>query len=140
MSNGAVLESPFAPYFPLPFRALFFGGLGLLCWATNLHGLQQLGIDTAAVLGLRSSQHDHGTPKSHGTETSLLYLSVYKLFASYTAWNTFGWVLYRYFSQADPEIVDLFKFIPIVLFLGILMVLATPSRYFQRRERDAFLL
>lgn len=135
MSNGAVLESPFAPYFPLPFRALFFGGLGLLCWATNLHGLQQLGIDTAAVLGLRSSQL-----KSYDTEASLLYISVYKLFASYTAWNTFGWVLYRYFGQADPEIVDLFKFIPIVLFLGILMVLATPSRYFQRRERDAFLL
>ena len=51
--EGVPIEAPFAASFPLPFRVLVLAGTGILCWATNLHGLHILGIDAAAALDIR---------------------------------------------------------------------------------------
>ena len=55
-------ELAFSAHFPLPFRVLFLGCLGILGWATNLHGLTALGIDAASALEL--STH-HGRLTAH---------------------------------------------------------------------------
>ena len=41
------IEAPFAASFPLPYRVFVLSGLGILGWATNLHGLHALGIDAS---------------------------------------------------------------------------------------------
>ena len=42
-------EISFSTSFPLPYRVLVLGAVGVLGWATNLHGLTLLGIDAASA-------------------------------------------------------------------------------------------
>ena len=44
---------PFSASFPLPFRVLFLIGLAQFLWATNLHLLNHIGLDTAWILDFR---------------------------------------------------------------------------------------
>jgi hypothetical protein len=43
----------FSLSFPLPFRVLFLIGLAQLLWATNLHILHLLGLDTSWILDIK---------------------------------------------------------------------------------------
>lgn len=52
----------FSASFPLPFRVLFLIGLAIFLWATNLHVLHLLGLDTAYILDFR----DPGEPFAEG--------------------------------------------------------------------------
>ena len=49
-------EIAFSTNFPLPYRVLALGAVGILGWATNLHGLNLLGIDAATALELSTRQ------------------------------------------------------------------------------------
>ena len=144
------LETPWAAVFPLPFRVLFLGGIGILCWATNLHALHLLGIDVISVFDLGpQSLHQHLHSPSHirtgsGLQSVLipnaLYTPIYHFFAAYTAWALLGWLFFRYCTHDNIQLVDSYKYIPIVVCLVIMIVLVAPYNNFYRHERDRFLL
>lgn len=143
MSNIENIESPFASSFPLPFRVILLGGLGILCWATNIHGLHLLGIDLVEALEINS--HDLPLPRLSIGRRSLLdphglASSSYRLFYAYALWGLASWSAFRYCTSAGPELVDVYKFIPTVTGLAIILALASPFNVFERRERHKFLL
>lgn len=137
---------PFAASFPLPFRVLFLAGFGILCWATNLHGLSLLGIDVATALGTGSRETQpyplplRPATSHHLSSGSTLYRPVYRLFVLYAAWCLSGWLLFRYLVHDDSASVDVYKFIPLICSLVVLMILISPFRFAYKRERDTFLV
>ena len=135
-------EAPFAVVFPLPFRVILLGGLGVLCWATNLHGLQLLGIDTTAALEIRAYDHEYNVPRltSYPQNAGALVRSVYRLFYAYALWSLLGWAVFRFLTHDDPALVDEYKFVPAVFGLMLVMFLICPFNVFERHERDRFLL
>lgn len=77
--------------FPLPYRVFGLFGLGILAWATNLHGLDKLGVDTVSALDLRTEGvHARGPLISHRSAgynqviAANLYTSAYRVFIGYT--------------------------------------------------------
>lgn len=136
------IEAPFAVVFPLPFRVILLGGLGLLCWATNLHGLQLLGIDATAALDARAHDAYDSIPRSTPVvqDARSLVRAVYRLVYAYAMWSLLGWALFRFLTHDDPALVDDYKFVPAVFGLMIVMFLVCPFDVFERHERDRFLL
>ncbi|KAJ7703034.1 EXS family-domain-containing protein [Mycena rosella] len=132
--------------FPLPFRVLVLAGLGILGWATNLHGLDLLGVDAVAAMDLRvdapASSHlpPHlsagSKPPSH---PSVIYTAVYRLGAAYSVWCFFSWATFRYLTYGNMRLVDAFGYIPAISALVALLVLILPVDAFYKRERDKFL-
>lgn len=139
MADDLAIEAPFAATFPLPFRVMLLGGLGLLCWATNLHGLQLLGIDAADALELKA--YDGFSSLAHPVHsTRALYDVTYKLFYAYSTWSFVGWAFFRYCTRGDFDLVDRYKATPAIFFLLSFMVLICPFNIFHKRERDQFLV
>lgn len=137
------IEAPFAVVFPLPFRVILLGGIGLLGWATNLHGLQKLGIDAPAALDIRARDtYDISTPRltTIPQDARTLVRAVYRLFYAYAMWSLLGWALFRFLTHDDPTLVDDYKFVPAVFGLMIIVFLICPFNVFERHERDRFLL
>ncbi|EKM54533.1 uncharacterized protein PHACADRAFT_175055 [Phanerochaete carnosa HHB-10118-sp] len=150
-------EITFSARFPLPFRVLFLGGLGVLGWATNLHGLSALGIDAASALELSThqphrlthhpysaSEPDTPLPTARGgwklvPHPATLYGPVYRLFFCYAIVLCLGWACYQHATRADVGLVDVYKFVPGVLMLFLLMMLVSPFDVAGKRERDKFL-
>ncbi|KAH7888483.1 EXS family-domain-containing protein [Phlebopus sp. FC_14] len=135
-------EVPLAASFPLPFRVLFLVGMGILGWATNLHGLQLLGIDGPNTLGLQKGHVRLPLRTSpHGGQFSARasYIPVYRFFAGYSIWCFIAWSLYRMATNSSTALVDVFRYIPAVCLLGVLTVLVCPYDVFYKRERDSFL-
>lgn len=140
------IEAPFAVEFPLPFRVLLLGGLGILCWATNLHGLSLLGIDVAGALELRpqdigflSSPRLTIPPRTQG-DARALARAVYRLFFTYATSMTAAWLLFRICTRDLHEYVDWYKFIPAVSMLCVVMGAIFPYGVLQSHVRDQFLL
>ncbi|KAG8213619.1 EXS family-domain-containing protein, partial [Butyriboletus roseoflavus] len=134
-------EVPLAASFPLPFRVLFLVGLGVLGWATNLHGLQLLGIDGPGALEFQASSHlPLRSPSSSGHFSARSFYSpLYRIFAGYTSWCFAAWLLFRAATQSDTDLVDLFRYVPAVCMLGVVTALMCPYDIFHKRERDWFL-
>lgn len=133
---------PLSTSFPLPFRVLFLIGLGILGWATNLHGLHLLGIDAGSALELSSGRTFLPTNSSSSRVSSfprLSYMPVYRLFAGYATWCFAGWSFFRLATHSNTLLVDTFKYIPALSSLGVLTTLICPFELCQKRERDMFL-
>ncbi|KAG9316290.1 EXS family-domain-containing protein [Chiua virens] len=132
------LQVPLAVAFPLPFRVLFLVGLGVLGWATNLHGLQRLGIELEFY---SSSNHlPLRSPPSNGhASTQSTHRPIYRIFVGYTAWCFAAWIVFRAATRSDTALVDLFRYVPAVCILGVVTALVCPYDVFHRRERDQFL-
>lgn len=133
---------PLATSFPLPFRVLFLISLGILGWATNLHGLHLLGIDAPSALELHSSRVFLPTtsPSSRAfSSTRAPYMPIYRLFAGYSTWCFAGWSFFRLATRSNIMLVDAFKYIPVLSSLGVLTALICPYEICQKRERDAFI-
>ncbi|EMD37342.1 hypothetical protein CERSUDRAFT_114018 [Gelatoporia subvermispora B] len=141
-------ELLFSAAFPLPFRVLCLAGLGILGWATNLHGLYAFGIDPVSALDLR--RHDDSrlttslpTTRGHGWKSiahpSTVYGPVYRLFIAYSVWTLFAWTAFRFATYGDVYLVDTFKFVPAVAASCLCMALICPWDVFQKAERDKFL-
>jgi ABC-type dipeptide/oligopeptide/nickel transport system permease subunit len=149
VDGGLGRETPLAASFPLPFRALFLVGIGILGWATNLHITHSFDIDSTGVLDLAQ---DSGTRTPLPTDrryphrptrdayAAAAYTPVYRLFVSYAALCTFAWTLFSLITRGEVEAVDSHKYIPAVTCLGVLGMLLSPWDVFYPRERDAFLL
>ena len=60
-------EITFSVNFPLPYRVLALGAVGILGWATNLHGLHLLGIDATSALELSTRSAHHSSAREKGS-------------------------------------------------------------------------
>ncbi|KAG8746355.1 hypothetical protein FRC10_005344 [Ceratobasidium sp. 414] len=157
--------------FPLPYRVfLLIGtrphylsvgraahsrdtGLGIFFWATNLHVLQLLGIDTVWVLDLRRDKLPASSPptplpttRTHdlpydisSLEAVSLYKSVYKLLLSYGLWIGAGWAYFRLMTGGVSKSVDAYKTLPAFTAAGIIFGLVCPFNVLMKRERFRFL-
>ena len=150
-------EITFSTNFPLPYRVLVLGAVGVLGWATNLHGLNAMGIDAATALELRTRQTTHrstnssSSPESATTplpthngwklvaHPSSIYRPVYKLFLQYSLVTLASWAVFHHAVDGKLESVDMFKFIPAVTMIFLFMLLVCPFDVFEKRERDKFL-
>lgn len=148
MSNN--VEIPFAATFPLPFRVLFLAGMGILGWATNLHGLNIHGIDAVTALELRKTSMDY-TPLRGPLPThrgpgfkfvpnpAVVYDPIYRLFTLFAVWCFIAWATFRLVTHGNVVLVDIFRYIPAICSLGVLVVLICPLDIIYKRERDMFL-
>lgn len=129
-----------APAFPLPFRVLFLLSSGVLAWATNLHGLHLHGVDGPSVLqSNRSSLPIIRSSASKPVASPPSHRPVYRLFFYCAAWCLFIWFVYRYSTIHHVEYVDVFKYLPAVGALGLVIGLVCPFEVLELYEREKFL-
>lgn len=149
MKSDFLDELQFSAAFPLPFRVLCLVGLGILGWATNLHGLHLWGIDAGGVLdlnihdGYRLASSPLPTDRragwKHANTTAQTYGPVYRLFGAYAGWMCVAWAVYRLATRGDVGGVDGFKFVPALAALCALTVLVCPFNVLYKHERDKFI-
>lgn len=147
--NEGVPAPHFAATFPLPFRVLFLVGLGILSWATNLHGLDRLGIDSASAIDLKSYDGLRYRPIAFSnrpdpgslivSHISRHYVSVYRLFVLFSIWVTFAWIIFRYATFGEVLLVDKFRYIAAICGLVVTLGIICPFNILEKRERDMFL-
>ncbi|KAH9485107.1 Protein ERD1-like protein 1 [Psilocybe cubensis] len=131
--------------FPLPYRALLLIGLGIFGWASNLHGLDILGVDAVSAMDLRTDTYSsnsvmpvhHSTSFRH-TKAAILYHSVYRIFFSYATACFFSWTIYRFVTQGDPLRVDAYGYIPGITAIALLLILLCPYNIMFLHERAKF--
>lgn len=135
---------PWSLALPLPFRVQAVVGLGILCWATNLHGLDYMNIDVISAMDMQidtSQLPHHRNPALKARPTAhSLYRSTYRLFFIYSAWCFGSWVLFRLVTHDDPSRADAFGFIPCVSTLVVVLGLVSPFSIIEKVERDKLLL
>jgi hypothetical protein len=124
--------------FPLPFRVLFLLSSGVLAWAMNLYGLHLHAMD---VLHLDRSALSTTRPPGpkHVTQVSPPYRPVYRLFLHCATWCLSIWFIYRYSTLHHVEYADVFKYLPAVSALGLVIGLVCPFDVLELREREKFL-
>lgn len=133
--------------FPLPFHVIVLVGLAILGWATNLHGLDILGIDVATAIDLRTdgigalhAYTHHGlSRRSFNMELAVHYRAVYRLFMAYCLLGLTSWALYRIITHGDLVLVDAFGYIPAVGALLAFGVLLCPYNVLHKAERRKFI-
>lgn len=161
MDGEDILAS--SAFIPLPFRALALVGVGLLCWATNLHILHLLGIDVATVLETRSQKIPLSTPSSppHGSpsespiplapaysphtiasssSSTALYPAIYRLFVIYAAWVLITYVAFKMAINGDMRLMNRSRGIVTLASVGVVVGLFCPFNILQKRERDTFMV
>ncbi|KAG8871139.1 hypothetical protein FRB98_001013 [Tulasnella sp. 332] len=153
MDGEDILAS--SAFIPLPFRVLGLVGLGILCWATNLHILHLLGIDTANVLETRPDKLPLSLPPSpqpvlsHDSSSSLgsshqssasLHRPVYRLLIIYSVWVIATYVAFKMAINGDMKMMDRSRSIATLASIGALTGLFCPFNILQKRERDIFLV
>ncbi|KAI0036875.1 EXS family-domain-containing protein, partial [Vararia minispora EC-137] len=134
--------------FPLPFRALFLIGLGILGWAANLHGLHVFGVDAVRVFDLGTDADDDinhalhhiGHSRRQLPDPKSVYQPIYRLAAFYCSWCFAAWVLYHLAVEGDPALVDVYKFIPSLCALSFIILVLAPQNVLARLHRDSFIL
>lgn len=138
------LEFGYSLSFPLPFRVFALTSLGILAWATNIHGLDNLGVDVVSALDLRVG--DHHSPSQRywpdsprKADVTVLYKNVYRIFITYSVWCLVSWTTFRSLSQGNPTLVDVYGYIPAVFALLTVIILLLPFHVLFKPERDKFL-
>ena len=130
--------------FPLPYRVLFLIGLGILAWATNLHGLNSCGVDVIGAMALRVETNPSNPsiptyrPAFNHSKIASLYQSAYRLFLSYTAICISSWVFFRLMTRGDPSLTDKYGYVPVITAIAIAFLLLCPYDVLVRSERDKF--
>jgi hypothetical protein len=146
-------NSHFSVVFPLPYRCLVLVGIGILGWATNLHGLYFLGIDTGHALdirrqetststalgSLRTSTGLHSSRSISYAHPSTLYGPIYRLFLIYASFTAASWLFFRITTAGLASTTDSAKYIPSVTFIIIIATLLSPWLFPHRQERFTFL-
>ena len=160
--------SPFSAIFPVPFRVLALVGLGGLCWATNLHLLDYLGIDSgqalqvphykqtsdgAPVLSLPShspsprvdTPSPTGTPSSYFpalgsiyAHPSSLYPALYRILLSYLIPAGGGWVLFYWLTRGNVETLNAAKWVPAICYVVLIVAAVIPLHNIYGAQRSYF--
>jgi len=134
-------------FFPLPYRVLVLFGLGILAWATNLHGLHLLGVNAVAALELHtdglSPQVLSLSSRLNGhfgyTAPSVVYNPTYMLAVAYGTFCLSSWTLYHMCTRDERLFVDAFGYLPLITALTISAFVFCPIDVLFKRERDKFL-
>ena len=144
------LVSLFSAVFPLPFRVLSLVGLGGLCWATNLHILDWLGVDVAQALQMPHHKAPNGLP-SHTlpysvsessclgptyTHSSTLYRPIYKIVGTYISFVTSCWFLFYLLTRGDINSLNATKWVPAVCWTVVLVSTVLPLRDIYGTQRS----
>ena len=130
----SVEVSTFSVVLPLPFRVLLLLGLGAFLWASNLHVLRLLGIDAAHVLQTPKASVS-ASPTAFSRPPSL-HPPIYSLLVAYSAWVCAGLAVYHVFTRADVDALDQYKFIPIIVYAGVLAAAILPFSKTLRSQRS----
>ena len=154
---------PFSASFPLPFRVLFLVGLAQFLWATNLHVLHLVGIDTAWILDIRDPESSveplppeperleltalglppvTPPPRINGTAVppsrpSSLHAPMYRMFGLYSLWVGGGWALFQWITGGEAEAMERWRALIGVIAVGPLLAALLPWRGVGDRERRA---
>jgi len=133
--------------FPLPYRTFLLIGLGILGWATNLHGLDAAGVDAVAAMDLRTDTNPskptmpvHHSLSFNHSKAIVLYNSVYRLLFLYSAFCFLSWCFFRLLTHGDAILVDYYGYIPLVTAITILLILICPYNILLKTEREKFAL
>ncbi|GAA5839567.1 hypothetical protein JCM11251_003548 [Rhodosporidiobolus azoricus] len=159
----------FSIAYPLPFRILFLSTLTLLGFATNLHLLAYLGIDTAAVLDVRLQPPAHllpnAIPSSSASSAALssparpgalptspsaappppyahptkLYPPLYQLGLLGLAWTAVGWLAFRNLTGGDEAAMNAWRGEPAFVAVVVGAALVWPGNVLCRRQRMQFI-
>lgn len=144
MDSDVSIEAHFAASFPLPFRVFVLINVGILCWATNLHGLYVFGIDATSALDIGSHDPHAYTglilSAPRPSDTLALARSVYRLCCTYTFIVFCGWCWFRASTHGELSMVDSYKWIPAVTGLALTILIICPFNIAEKRVRDMFLL
>lgn len=147
IDNAIVLISDFSGRYPLPFRVLFLSFTTVLGFATNLHLLAALGIDTALVLDIRV---DSDRPQSHPSSVrspvvgplahpARLYPPIYGLAGLGLAWTVLGWWMFLFVTGGDPASMVRWRVFPVLTALAVGAGAVCPWRMLYKRERMMYL-
>ena len=144
---GDDIGTSFSVSFPLALRILCLTTLGVAGWATNLHVLCLLGIDTGSLLDVRVSETNAAPASSTSSPPSLphlvhihpsrLYPPIYAAAGSLVLWTALGVGVYSAFGR-DVDSWN-HRFIPIIFLLSALLALIAPWDRLKKRERYMFL-
>ncbi|GAA5915343.1 Erd1p [Sporobolomyces salmoneus] len=136
----------FSLRYPLPFRILLLTFLTVVGFATNLHILSSLGIDTSQVLDIRldhpgsisSNGNSNPPPLVHPTK---LYQPLYRLGLSGVATTTTAWFVYKGLTRGLEGRAEMeeWKWFPALVALGLTAVCFVPWNWACRRQRFMFL-
>ncbi|GAA5969947.1 hypothetical protein JCM3765_002318 [Sporobolomyces pararoseus] len=136
----------FSLRFPLPFRILLLTFLTVIGFATNLHILSSLGIDTSQVLDIRldhppsisSNGNSNPPPLVHPTK---LYQPLYQLGLSGLSATSVGWLVYKALTRGlgTREEMEEWKWFPAFVAIGLTAVCFIPWNWACRRQRFMFL-
>ncbi|KAF8904444.1 EXS family-domain-containing protein [Gymnopilus junonius] len=132
--------------FPLPYRTLFLVGLGILGWATNLHGLDALGVDVVATMELRTEHSHskmlismHNSAVLNHSKAIELYHSSYRIFFDFSTFCFLSWLLYRMVTHGNLSLVDAYGYIPVITAIVVILILLCPYNIFMKVEREKFI-
>lgn len=135
--------SDFGLRYPLPLRIVALSAVTALGFASNLHLLTKLGIDTAHVLDIRLEPAQPAPagappPPLPHVHPSTLYPPVYTLALSTLAWTGLGWLVHRSLTGAahpDPALVVHYRLAPVALALAVVAALCWPANVLHRPAR-----
>ncbi|GAA5939938.1 hypothetical protein JCM3775_007154 [Rhodotorula graminis] len=138
--------SDFGLRYPLPLRIVVLSAVTALGFATNLHLLSHLGIDTAHVLDVRLEPANAssraglppGAPPPYVHPTKL-YPPLYSLAAATLAWAALGSLLHGALTGADPHLVVQYRLVPCLVALAVVVALCWPGNALSRPYRLRFL-
>ncbi|GAA5853360.1 hypothetical protein JCM8547_002427 [Rhodosporidiobolus lusitaniae] len=151
----------FGTRYPVVFRVLFLCALTLLGFATNLHILAYLGIDTALVLDIRLQPPSHLAPPSLSSPASSssssrdparpqqpplppfahptkLYPPLYNLALLGLAWTALGWFAFRSLTGGDDTAINAWRGEPAFVALVVVAAVVWPGNVLCRRQRVQF--
>ncbi|GAA5895545.1 hypothetical protein JCM5296_006793 [Sporobolomyces johnsonii] len=148
--------SEFGTRYPLPFRILFLSFLTVLGFATNLHLLAALGIDTASILDVRLEPPSHlpitsstrERDRTSGPASSAhpvlvhprkLYPPLYSLALLGLAWTAAGWALFRKMTGGLEDAMLRWRGEPAFIALAVGAALVLPGNVLHRKQRLMFL-
>ena len=132
--------------------------MGLFGWASNLHLVSLLGIDTGYVLDIADgpvythtpgtfsrpqntpdvSHSTHPRSSSNHAHPSTLYPALYKLSLVSATWTLLGWWTFAFVTGYEADLMDKYRVIPVISMVVAVAAVFGPNHWLAGRERKLF--